>query len=166
MSEFLYSLRTIYRRSTFFAAAAFLAATLPATSETREILTYDAVAKGVSACVTLASENDWNMSITVVDRGDNPLATTRMTESLPFTYTASGLKASSALAWGMPTADIETYIADKPQFRALPGLLTVGGGLPITSTDGVLIGAIGVVGSSVENDAACAQVAIDAMHAN
>ncbi|WP_039019098.1 GlcG/HbpS family heme-binding protein [Halocynthiibacter namhaensis] len=144
-------------------SAILIATTLSVSAESREILTYDAVAKGVSACVNLAAENSWNMSITVVDRGDNPVATTRMTEALPFTYTASGLKVSSSLAWGMPTADIETYIADKPEFRALPGLLTVGGGLPITSENGTLIGAIGVVGSSVENDAACAQAAIDAM---
>ena len=36
------------------------------------------------------------------------------------------------------------------------GLITFPGGLPIVDTDGVLVGAIGVSGSAVENDHAVA----------
>jgi uncharacterized protein GlcG (DUF336 family) len=40
------------------------------------------------------------------------------------------------------------------------GLITFPGGLPIVDAEGVMIGAIGVSGSSVENDHAVAQAGV------
>jgi len=40
------------------------------------------------------------------------------------------------------------------------GLITFAGGLPISNANGVVIGAIGVSGSSIENDLAVAQAAV------
>lgn len=134
-----------------------------AQAETRDILTYEQAAAGVDACISMATENGWNVSIVVVDRGDNAVASARMTEALSASYTGATLKASSALAWGMPTQGIEGFIADKPEFRAFPGLLTIAGGVPATSEAGTVIGGIGVAGSSPDNDAACAAVAANAL---
>lgn len=118
---------------------------------------------GIDACVTMATENGWNMSIVVVDRGDNVIASGRMTDALSASYVGAGLKASSALAWGMPTGDIEGFIADKPAFRAFPGLLTIAGGTPAKSKNDTLIGGIGIAGSSPDNDAASAAAAAAAI---
>ncbi len=41
------------------------------------------------------------------------------------------------------------------------GLITFPGGVPIVSSDGVLVGAVGVSGSTVENDHTVAQAAVD-----
>ena len=43
------------------------------------------------------------------------------------------------------------------------GLITFPGGIPIHDKDGVIIGAIGVSGSSVENDHTVAAAALDAI---
>jgi uncharacterized protein GlcG (DUF336 family) len=42
-------------------------------------------------------------------------------------------------------------------------LITFPGGVPIKASDGTIIGAIGVSGSTVENDHACAQAGADAL---
>jgi uncharacterized protein GlcG (DUF336 family) len=43
------------------------------------------------------------------------------------------------------------------------GLITFPGGLPIMSEDGEIIGAIGVSGSTVDDDEKCAQAGVDAL---
>ena len=43
------------------------------------------------------------------------------------------------------------------------GLITFPGGLPIVDEDGVLVGAIGVSGSSVENDHGVAAAGVDVL---
>ncbi len=144
-------------------SAAVLSSAIAAQAAQRDIVTYDAAAKGVAACVKLASEKDWAVSVVVVDRGDNVVSSARMTEALSASYTGASLKASSSLAWAMPTGAIEGFVADKPQFRAFPGLLTIEGGAPVMSASKTLIGAVGVAGSSPSNDAACAAAAVDAM---
>ena len=46
------------------------------------------------------------------------------------------------------------------------GLITFPGGVPIVNSDGVLVGAVGVSGSSVENDHLVAQAAAEAVGMN
>lgn len=146
-------------KKTIFCALAMALSAFTASAESRDILTYQDASMGVDACIAMATENGWNISIVVVDRGDNVVASARMTEALSASYVGAELKASSALAWGMPTGDIEGFIADKPEFRAFPGLLTIAGGSPAESANGTLVGGIGVAGSSPDNDAACAAAA-------
>jgi len=145
------------------AAAVSLIASTSAHAENRDILSYDKAATALSACTALASKNKWNMSVVIVDRSADPLATARMTDALEPSYTGATLKASSSVAWGMPTDGIEDFIKDKPQFRAFPGLLTIAGGLPLFSENKTLIGAVGVAGSAPANDKACAQAIVDAL---
>ena len=143
----------------FFLSLAVAALTTTAQAETRDIITYESAASAVQACADMAREKGWNLSIVVVDRGDHVIASARMTDALSASCTGANLKASSALAWNMPTRDIETFISDKPEFRAFPGLLTIAGGVPVKSSSGSPVGAIGVAGSSPDNDAACAEKA-------
>ena len=42
------------------------------------------------------------------------------------------------------------------------GLITFGGGIPLKDTDGTVIGAVGVSGSSVDNDVRVAKAALEA----
>jgi uncharacterized protein GlcG (DUF336 family) len=42
------------------------------------------------------------------------------------------------------------------------GLITFGGGIPIKDADGTVIGAVGVSGSTVENDVTLAKAAVEA----
>ena len=150
-------------KKTIVALAALLATTSISQADTRDFLTYEKAAKGVAACVELANKNKWAMSVVILDRSADILSSARMSNALQPSYVGANLKASSAVSWSMPTGDIEKFIADKPQFRAFPGLLTIDGGLPVFSKNKQLIGGVGVAGSSPINDKACAQAAIKAM---
>lgn len=70
-------------------------------------------------------------------------------------------KAKTAVFFGMPTGQIGKHSQPGgPLFgieHSNDGLITFPGGLPVVDSDGVMIGAIGVSGSSVENDHAVAQ---------
>jgi uncharacterized protein GlcG (DUF336 family) len=45
------------------------------------------------------------------------------------------------------------------------GLITFGGGIPVTDADGTVIGAVGVSGSTVDNDVRVANAAVEACKA-
>jgi uncharacterized protein GlcG (DUF336 family) len=45
----------------------------------------------------------------------------------------------------------------------MPGLMAMPGGLPITTANGVPVGAIGVSGGTPDQDEECAQAGIDAV---
>ena len=69
-------------------------------------------------------------------------------------------KARTAVFFGMPTGQIGQLSQPGGSLFGIEhsngGLITFPGGLPIVDEDGVLIGAIGVSGSTVENDHAVA----------
>ncbi|MRI34497.1 heme-binding protein [Endozoicomonas sp. OPT23] len=140
-----------------------LAASAAQAEETRPYLTSANALKGIQACQTLAASKGWNMAMVIVDRGDDVVASFRMDEALPAAYTGATLKAGSSLSWGMPSGDIANITNKKPEFKAFPGLLTVGGGEPLFSKSGKLMGAIGVAGGYVEHDQECAKAAVAAM---
>jgi len=74
-------------------------------------------------------------------------------------------KAYTALL-GAPSQDFFNRIKEDPALLAgvphIPRIVTFGGGLPIR-VDGVVVGAIGVSGASVDQDIACAQAGLDAI---
>jgi uncharacterized protein GlcG (DUF336 family) len=73
-------------------------------------------------------------------------------------------KAKTAVFFGMPTGEIgKLSQPGKPLFgieHSNEGLITFPGGLPLVDKDGVMMGAIGVSGSSVENDHAVAAAGV------
>lgn len=118
----------------------------------------------INACVDLASKNKWSMSIVVVDRSSNIKASTRMDGALDAATTGATLKAKTALSWFAPTEKVATYVKAEPNFKQFPGLLPIGGGVPLFSKDKQIIGAVGIAGSMVQNDIKCAQAAAQAIN--
>ncbi|MZP30086.1 hypothetical protein GTO91_10245 [Heliobacterium undosum] len=120
----------------------------------------------IEAAEAKAAEIGVPMVITVVDDGGNLVAQHRMDGALLASIAISRDKAYTAVALKMST---EAAAALAQPYRALYGLNTVdggrlvvfGGGIPIAD-DGVIIGAIGVSGGSVEQDIAVAQAGLDA----
>jgi uncharacterized protein GlcG (DUF336 family) len=53
-----------------------------------------------------------------------------------------------------------------PGIAHVPGIVTFEGGVPIKTSSGAHIGAIGVSGASAEQDGICAQAALDAVAAD
>lgn len=96
------------------------------------------------------------MNIAVVDTGANLVAFGRMDGAWLGSLDISIKKAKTARYFDMNTGVIgELSQPGQPLYNiehSNNGLITFPGGVPIKDTNGVIIGAVGVSGSSVEND--------------
>jgi uncharacterized protein GlcG (DUF336 family) len=96
------------------------------------------------------------MCIAVVDSGANLKAFVRMDDAWVGSIDIAVKKAKTAVFFGMPTGEIGKLSQPGKSLYGIEhsneGLITFPGGLPIVDEEGVLVGAIGVSGSSVEND--------------
>ncbi|MGO4591879.1 GlcG/HbpS family heme-binding protein [Paenarthrobacter sp. 2TAF44] len=114
----------------------------------------------LAAARDAASETATAMNIAVVDAGGNLKAFTRMDGAWLGSIDISIKKARTARFFDMPTGAIgELSQPGGPLYNievSNGGLITFPGGIPLRSEDGTVIGAIGVSGSTVENDHAVA----------
>jgi uncharacterized protein GlcG (DUF336 family) len=110
----------------------------------------------LAAAQKKAVEIDTRMCVAVVDSGANLKAFVRMDDAWVGSGDIAVKKAKTACFFGMPTGQIgQLSQPGGPLFgieHSNEGLITFPGGVPIVDQAGVLIGAIGVSGSSVEND--------------
>lgn len=109
------------------------------------------------------------VTVAVVDRGGHALAVLRDPLAGPHTIATAIGKASTAVSFRMDTGDLarETQPGSAQSgIRDLPGVVAVGGGLPIQAK-GSLVGGIGVSGApGGDADAACAKAGIAAVSDN
>ena len=112
--------------------------------------------KIIAAAVKEAERTKTQMCIAVVDSGADLKAFFRMDGAWVGSIDIAIKKAKTAVFFGMPTGAIgKLSQPGGPLFgieHSNDGLITFPGGLPIVDEEGVLVGAIGVSGSSVEND--------------
>ena len=112
--------------------------------------------KIIAAAVKEAERTKTQMCIAVVDSGANLKAFHRMDDAWVGSIDIAIKKAKTAVFFGMPTGLIgKLSQPGAPLFgieHSNDGLITFPGGLPIVDEEGVLVGAVGVSGSSVEND--------------
>jgi len=115
----------------------------------------------LAAAVKKAQELKINQDIAVVDAGGNLKAFVRMDNAWLGSIDISIKKAKTARFFDMPTGEIgKLSQPGKPLYQievSNGGLISFPGGVPIRGGDDTVIGAIGVSGSTVENDDACAQ---------
>lgn len=101
------------------------------------------------------------MNIAVVDAGANLTAFARMDDAWLGSLDIAIKKAKTARYFDMPTGDLgQASQPGGPLFNievSNGGLITFPGGLPIQDGSGTVIGAIGVSGSTVEDDHAVAE---------
>ncbi len=101
------------------------------------------------------------MNIAVVDHGANLKAFTRMDGAWLGSADISIKKAKTARFFDMDTGEIGKLSQPGKTLYGIEhsngGLISFPGGVPIKNSAGEVIGAIGVSGSSVENDHAVAQ---------
>lgn len=110
----------------------------------------------VSAAQAKAEKQGTLMDIAVVDAGANLKAFVRMDGAFLGSIDISIKKAKTARFFNMPTGELGKLAQPgKPLFNiefSNGGLITFPGGLPLKDKNGNIIGAIGVSGSSVEDD--------------
>ena len=110
----------------------------------------------ISAAKTKAADINTKMDICVVDAGANLVAFARMDGAWIGSVDISFKKAKTSAWFTMDTATLTPLVKpDAPLFNiehSNGGLITFPGGVVIKNANGDVIGAIGVSGSSVEND--------------
>lgn len=110
----------------------------------------------IASAVLKATEIDTKMDIAVVDAGGNLKAFLRMDGAWLGSIDIAIKKAKTARYFDMNTGNIGALSQPGgPLFgieHSNDGLITFPGGIPIKDAGGNVIGAIGVSGSSVEND--------------
>jgi uncharacterized protein GlcG (DUF336 family) len=130
-------------------------------------VTIEKAEAAIAASRRKAAELGTQMCIAVVDSGANLKAFFRMDDAWVGSIDIAQKKAKTAVFFGMPTGEIgKLSQPGSPLFgieHSNDGLITFPGGLPIVDDQGVLVGAIGVSGSSVENDHAVAQAGVDVL---
>ncbi len=107
------------------------------------------------------------MCIAVVDSGANLKAFLRMDDAWVGSIDIAIKKAKTAVFFGMPTGQIGKLSQPGGPLYGIEhsndGLITFPGGLPIVDSEGVMIGAIGVSGSTVENDHTVAEAGVNVL---
>jgi uncharacterized protein GlcG (DUF336 family) len=121
--------------------------------------------KMINAAKQKSVELDTKMNIAVVDAGANLVAFARMDGAWLGSLDIAIKKAKTARFFDMNTGIIgELSQPGGPLYNiehSNGGLITFPGGIPVKNAAGEVIGAIGVSGSSVENDHAVAEVGAD-----
>lgn len=123
----------------------------------------------VSAAKTIAegaldacASRGFKTAVVVIDRAGLLLAALRDEQAPPITLDMARGKAYTALSFRSPTLEFQKSIANDPTrapLRDVPGILALGGGVPIT-VDGEVIGAVASSGSSQTTDDECARAGI------
>lgn len=120
----------------------------------------------IEACVRKAQELDLLMNIAVVDVGGNLKAFTRMDGAWLGSIDIAVKKARTARLFDMPSGDLGPMAQPgQPLYHiefSNGGLITFPGGIPLKDSGGQVVGAVGVSGSTVDNDQAVAEAGVSA----
>ncbi|PWJ35046.1 GlcG/HbpS family heme-binding protein [Sediminitomix flava] len=124
-------------------------------------ITLEQAEKVIAAAKQKATAIDTKMNIAIVDAGANLLAFARMDGAWLGSLDISIKKAKTARYFDMNTGLIGELSQPGQSLYNIEhsnnGLITFPGGIPIKNAEDVIIGAIGVSGSTVENDHAVAE---------
>ena len=117
--------------------------------------------KAVEKSITIGVKS----CIAVLDSGGNLKSFTRMDDAWVGSIDIAIKKAKTACYFAMPSGEIGKLSQPGSPLYSIEhsndGLITFPGGLPIVDAEGILIGAIGVSGDTVENDHIVAQAGVN-----
>lgn len=128
-------------------------------------ITLEQAQAAVKASVEKAKKLDLKMNIAVVDAGANLMAFARMEGAWLGSIDISIKKAKTARFFDMETKELGKLSQPGEPLYGIEvtngGLVSFAGGIPIKDHNGVVIGAVGCSGSTVDNDAKVAQAGVD-----
>lgn len=118
----------------------------------------------LAAAIQKADQINAKMNIAIVDAGANLKAFHRMDGAWLGSIDIACKKARTARQFDMPTGDIGSLSQPGGALFNIEhsngGLISFPGGLPVVNDHGTVVGAIGVSGSTVEDDHAVAEAAV------
>ncbi|MEQ8848226.1 heme-binding protein [Botrimarina sp.] len=121
----------------------------------------------VEAAMKKSQEIGTAMDIAVVDAGGNLTAFAKEDGAWQGSIDIAQIKARTARYFDMPTGEVGKLSQPGGPLYGIEhsngGLITFPGGLPIKDKSGQIIGAIGVSGSTVENDHTVAEAGVAAV---
>lgn len=130
-------------------------------------VTLEQAEKVVDAAKKKAMQMDLKMNICVVDAGANQVAFVRMDGAWLGSADIALKKAKTARFFDMPTGELGKLSQPGESLYNIEhsngGLITFPGGVLLKNKNGEIIGAVGVSGSSVENDHAVASAGAEAL---
>ena len=130
-------------------------------------ITLDQAEKAISAARNQAIRMKKQMCLAIVDSGGHLKTFDRMDHAYVGSIDIAIKKARTAVYFGLSTGDIGKLSQPQGPLYGIEqsnqGLISFPGGLPIINKDGVMIGAIGVSGSTIEDDHLVAYAALEAL---
>ena len=125
--------------------------------KSKAVLSQTEVQQILKAARLEAQNNQWAVSIAIVDDGGHPLALERLDECAPISaYIATEKARTSALGRRESKSYEDMVNSGRHAFLSAPLLTSLEGGVPII-VDGQVIGAIGVSGVTSAQDAQVAK---------
>lgn len=125
--------------------------------KTKAVLSQTEVTQILTTARTEAQNNQWPVTIVIVDDGGHPLALERLDGAAPISaYIATEKARTSALGRRESKGYEEMVNGGRTAFVTAPLLTSLEGGVPII-VDGQVIGAVGVSGVKAEQDAQVAK---------
>jgi glc operon protein GlcG len=129
----------------------------------KAVLSQTEIGRILAAARSEAQNNQWPVTIVVVDDGGHPLALERLDGAAPISaYIATEKARTSALGRRESKGYEEMVNGGRTAFVTAPLLTSLEGGVPIMF-DGQVIGAIGVSGVKAEQDAQVAKAGAQAL---
>lgn len=123
--------------------------------------------KAIQAAKKKSVEMDLKMNIAIVDSGANLVAFAKQDGAWLGSIDIAMKKARTARYFDMPSGEIGKLAQPgEPLYNiehSNGGLISFPGGIPIENESGTIIGAIGVSGSTVENDHTVAEAGLKAL---
>jgi uncharacterized protein GlcG (DUF336 family) len=130
-------------------------------------ITLEQAEKAIAVAKAKSVALDTKMNISIVDAGANLLAFARMDGAWLGSADISLKKAKTARFFDFPTGVIGSLSQPGGSLFGIEhsngGLISFPGGIPIKNSNGDVIGAIGVSGSTVENDHAVAEAGANSL---
>lgn len=124
----------------------------------KSVLSQTEVSQILAAARSEAQNNQWAVTIAIVDDGGHLLALERLDGAAPISaYIATEKARTSALGRRESKGYEEMVNGGRHAFLSAPLLTSLEGGVPII-VDGQVIGAVGVSGVKAEQDAQVARV--------
>lgn len=125
--------------------------------KSKAVLSQTEVSQILVAARTEAQNNQWAVTIVIVDDGGHPLALERLDGCAPIgAYIATEKARTSALGRRESKGYEEMVNGGRHAFLSAPLLTSLEGGVPII-VDGQVVGAVGVSGVKAEQDAQVAK---------
>ena len=129
---------------------------------TQKILSLNAAKTIAEAALAECRGRGFHTSVAVVDRSGTLLVVLRDELASPATIDMARGKAYTAVVFRSSTLDFQQATANDPARapqRNVPGILALGGGVPITA-NGEILGGVASSGSSQKDDDECARAGL------